>query len=261
MSFSRTPIRLFAFMLLGAPLAAAAQSSSGFRVLSTRQISADNPRRPHVESHLAVNPNDPRHMLATAMVEQGRRTSSFPYVTFDGGKTWTRGRSVTGDNRMFETGDPLLYINRKGTALYVGSLGGDEGSRTIVSVSSDGGRTWAKPTTLPYRDRPWVGFDESSALEGKYGTSPMNGAMYLGGMNSMQSRDHVPDGRAMVFSRSRDEGRTWELGRLFTHDDGGPDRNVPIAMGHLNGMLVSRGGTLILPYWGFAHVSDTAGRL
>jgi hypothetical protein len=238
--------------------AAAAQSPSGIRVISNHQISKDNAKRPHFESHLAVDAKNPRHMLATAMVQQGERTSSFPYVTFDGGKTWIRGRAKSGSNKIFQTGDPLVYITRKGVGLYVGSLSDTDGSKTAISRSTDGGRTWSDPVKLPYRDRPWLGFDESFELGGKYETSPMNGTIYLSGMNTMQSRDAIPDGRAMVFSRSRDQGKTWEPGTLFTHDDGGPDPSVPIAMGHINGILVSRGGTIVMPYWGFAHVSDTA---
>src|SRR5690242_1399037 len=95
-------------------------TSSGIRVLSNAQISTDNPKRPHFESSLAVDPKDPPHMLATSTVAQGRMGASFPYVSFDGGRTWKRGHAASGNDTLFKSGmgDALVYIDHHGTAFF-----------------------------------------------------------------------------------------------------------------------------------------------
>src|SRR5687768_9933046 len=73
-----------------APFAASAQRAGGVRVLSNQQVSIANPRTPHFETHLAVNPSDPRHLIAAALVASADSMHrSNVYVTFDGGKRWT----------------------------------------------------------------------------------------------------------------------------------------------------------------------------
>src|SRR5262245_26814544 len=69
-------------------------ADASLRVLRSAVISADNAANPHVESHLAVNPRDPAHLLATSMVSEGGDSSSHVYVSRDGGRHWTRSAIV-----------------------------------------------------------------------------------------------------------------------------------------------------------------------
>jgi hypothetical protein len=48
--------------------AVAGQRGPAIRVVRSQQISVAHPDRPHVESFLAVDPRDSRHMIAASMV-------------------------------------------------------------------------------------------------------------------------------------------------------------------------------------------------
>src|SRR5688500_18706121 len=107
-----------------------AQSSSGIELLTTRHVSIDNARRPHVETYIAVHPRNPRHLLATAIVSENGKIRSLPYVSEDGGQTWTRGR-VIGDTTIIsdDTADPVIYFAPTGDP-YFSTLGTN---RTFVA--------------------------------------------------------------------------------------------------------------------------------
>src|SRR5688572_22275089 len=106
----------FALGLLAITQPALAQSAgSGIELLSSRQISVDQANRPHVESYIAVDPGDPLHLIATAMVVVDGRARSYPYASFDGGRTWSRGQ-IVGDSSIIGagSGDPVVYITNTG---------------------------------------------------------------------------------------------------------------------------------------------------
>ena len=44
------------------------QGGPAIRVVQSQQISVAHPHRPHVESFLAVDPHDSRHMIAASML-------------------------------------------------------------------------------------------------------------------------------------------------------------------------------------------------
>jgi hypothetical protein len=75
----RSNFSLLTLLIIAVPALA---QSSGIEVLSARQISIDQAKQPHVESYIAVNPKDPQHLLATAMVLINGEMRSFPYATF-----------------------------------------------------------------------------------------------------------------------------------------------------------------------------------
>jgi hypothetical protein len=95
-------------------------AGSGIEPLNARQSSIDQAERPHVESFIAVDPRDPQHLLATAMVIIDGTVHAFPYASFDGGKTWTRGQFV-GDasitvgavDRSFTSPNPVHAFSRR----------------------------------------------------------------------------------------------------------------------------------------------------
>jgi hypothetical protein len=108
------------------------------------------------EPHLAVNPNDPDHIIA-GMIDYGFPSLS-SYVSIDGGATWegpTRVKYPRED--VASAGDPIIEFDRGGKAYYgyisidvqeyvIGPLvGQSEISRISLSRSDDGGLSWQYP--------------------------------------------------------------------------------------------------------------------
>jgi hypothetical protein len=206
---SHRMLMLVATFALAAPPICA--QNGGIRIVSSSQISTADPKTPHFETHLAVDPRNPKHMIAVSMLErlEGKGGSNI-YVTFDGGKSWSR--SVLKHSSLTRGGDGIVYINNDGTAYAAFGTEFNGHENTVVSRSTDGGRTWPVPTPLPYRDRPWMAFDNSGHYE-----SMFDGSIYLVGQI---------DG--LIFSKSTDNGKTWSFGDHLNHDERGPDPDAKI---------------------------------
>ena len=117
---------------------------------------------PHNETSIAVDPNDPLHMIGSANDYQLRLSAggtvyetiySRAHVTFDGGVTWTS-YPIPYKNYT-STGDPAVAFDANGTA-YLATLGflwsQNRGCcinpDVLVSHSTDGGKNWSKPSRV-----------------------------------------------------------------------------------------------------------------
>jgi len=213
---------------------------SGIELLSARQISVDHPKRPHVESHIAVNPRDPQHLLAAAMVVVEGEMRVYPYASFDGGRSWTRGRIIGDSSMTVRAADPVVYITSDSVSLF-STLADVEGvRRTIIARSTDGGHTWRPTTVLPYADRQWLAADPSRGLFG--------GRTYLTGTGVYPSRQGSR-GVAPFLARSDDDGKTFPLRSVVAYDRGGIDPGAPLHAVPLE-PLVTSGGLLVLTLQG-----------
>ncbi len=227
--------------LSAAPVRAVAQKAAGgLRILARLPISPDTLRRPHFETFLAVDPKNPRHMLATSMLlRPDTKIGTSVYVTFDGGHRWTRGRTSAAGELMFRSGDPLVYFGSEGTSFFVaGGRTEDDRPITFFSRSRDGGRTWDAPQHHPYRDRPWLAFDSTDKVLG--------GSIYFAGTYG-----------SLVLSRSMDDGRSFSLAELITRDREGPDPSALIRGGALADLQVTPDGVLVLPFLSSANMADS----
>jgi hypothetical protein len=117
---------------------------------------------PHNETSIAVDPNDPQHLIGSANDYQLTLSSggtifetvySRAHVTFDGGQTWTT-YPVKYSNYT-STGDPAVAFDADGTAylatlgfLWSQNIGCCVNPDVLVSHSTDGGKTWAKPSRV-----------------------------------------------------------------------------------------------------------------
>jgi hypothetical protein len=216
---------------------ARARRTEAIQVLRAYPISVDNASRPHFESHLAVDPRDPQHLLATSMVQQGERYRSYIYVTFDGGRRWTRATTQSGDTSLFTGLDPVVYFSRTGTAFF--ATGAQ--SRTLFSRSTDGGRSWGDPIRLSYRDREYIAVDTTGG--------PLDGTIYVAGSMG-----------PIIWSRSTDDGQTLTAGDLIARDEGGANPEMPIRAG-LADVLVTPDGVLVMPFSGRVDMRDSIGFL
>jgi hypothetical protein len=123
--------------------------SAGRNVLT----SCDQVESPHNETAVAVNPKDPRNIIASANDYQFFGSGSHvtetvlsrAHVSFDGGRSWTD-FVVPYPPECTGTGDPSLDFDAAGTA-YLTTLCGDTGG-VLVTSSTDGGRHWAEQTLV-----------------------------------------------------------------------------------------------------------------
>jgi hypothetical protein len=207
----------------------------GVQFVSTQQISVDHATHPHVESFIAVDSRDPQHLLAASMVVINGETRSYPYVSFDGGKSWTLGQ-MTDDPGVVTEDDPIVYFSYSGVAFF-SCLATVKGlARTVVARSTDGGRTWRWTAILPYADRPWMVF---APIRG-----PFNGRVYFTGTGVYQSRDGARAAGPFV-ARSDDDGQTFPMRSVVAYDRGGTDPQAPINAVPLE-PIVAPSGQLLL---------------
>ncbi|MEZ5038787.1 MAG: sialidase family protein [Saprospiraceae bacterium] len=120
-----------------------------------------------VESQLSIDPNDPKHMLAGAIMVDPTRTDDYWNValtTFDGGVTWKFHKF-----EIPQAADPWGLIMENGEALF-SVLGFDS---LLVYHSVDGGKTWGKaPINLG------VGHDHQVLVEDR-SNGPYKNSVYL----------------------------------------------------------------------------------
>ena len=222
--------------------------ASGIQLISSHQISVDAKAQPHAESFIAVAPRDPRHLLATAMGIVKGVAHAYPYVSFDGGKTWTRGK-IRGDTSIVKGADPVVYLTQSGTAFF-SILAEVEGrKRSIISRSADGGRTWSTVAVLPLADRQWLAFDSS--------TGPFSGRTYFTGTGVHPTHEGART-TSPYLVRSDDDGSSFPFRSVVAYDRGGSAPSAPISAVPLE-MHVSPGGLLVLPLQGGDR--DTVERL
>lgn len=226
----RLKLSLLALLTIAAPTLA---QSSGIQVLSARQISIDQAKQPHVESYIAVDPKDPQHLLATAMVLIDGQMRAYPYATFDGGKTWSRGQ-IIGDSSITGPGaaDPIVYITDSGVCFFSTLAKVNGISRSLVARSTDGGRTWPNITVLPNTDRQWLVVDSSRG--------PFAGRVYFTATGVYQSRDGV---RAVApyLTRSDDEGLTFPFRTIVGYDRSGSNSANPLNAVPMEPLVTPRG--------------------
>ncbi|MDW8063142.1 MAG: sialidase family protein [Candidatus Caldarchaeum sp.] len=160
-------------------------------------ITFDIGNRPYQnEPHIAVNPNNPDHLIMAS--HDFDVSCAVSYVSFDGGETW-RGPSMTapGPEDSF-CSDPVVAFGRDGTAYYtLLSIGArplrigrllyeTEVASVTVSVSKDGGVTWSYPyvasrgRVVPAADRAAVSFlDKPWMAVGPDRANPARDAIYV----------------------------------------------------------------------------------
>ncbi len=172
------------------------------------------------EPGIAVDPNDPMHVVVTY---QGPATVAY---STDGGKTFTRA-SGTASTRYSGSGDVSITYDSRGHAIlcYIAldSLGtsqywGHDATANGIYVrrSLDGGKTWETDdiavwdhTTqpgvqIPFEDKPYIVADNNPE-------SPFYGNLYVG-----WTQDRLTDS-GIIFSRSTDGGKTWSKPIQISH--------------------------------------------
>jgi hypothetical protein len=242
MLFRRTVIRIVGSALASAVALSGRVSAQSapptITVVRSTQISTAHPKRPHIESFLAVDPHDSKHMIAASMIgDSSGRLGTNVYVSFDGGQHWSASRIAPRDSALLIGGDPTVYFTREGTPLFMLGTRVNGRPATVISRSADGGRSWPKPLVLPYRDRPYIAFDTTGQR--------LDGTSYIGGQFS-----------SFLLSRSTDSARTFDYAQIISRDVGGADATMPIR-GVLTDIVVTPSGVLVMPFMSALDMRDS----
>ena len=212
-------------------------------------VSGDASTRPHVEPCIAADPADAKHLIA-ATIAFTRPDAWFTvavFTSFDGGRSWRRSKLEGLDHFGF-VGDPWTAFGSKGVA-YLCCIGSSK-SNTLILVfrSTDGGRTWSKPATIPLGgggpfDRCSIVADTSSSKFASY--------VYVLASQSLGSKTGPHISPAAV-SRSTDDGVTFS----------DPVRVVPNNLdGNVANPVVLSDGTLVVTFFDFASMTRDRIRL
>src|ERR1700730_9037456 len=92
-----------------APRSALAAVTGGLIIGRSNAISSADTTGVYFESHLAVDPHNPRHMVAISSAFHQPDDYTAIYATFDGGNRWRRARMASNatpmDKGLFHAGD------------------------------------------------------------------------------------------------------------------------------------------------------------
>lgn len=198
------------------------------------------------EPHIAVNPNDPKHVVLTA-IDYAVPYNSV-YVSFDGGETWQGPVASPLNHGSSFTGDPVLAFDRNGT-VFQASMDLDTKthhigpmlltvpvSKITVAGSEDGGLEWGEAVVageaefatqieadkngrmqgsvgLTFPDKPWLAIGPSPENPGEdvlYVTYTVfliyYRIVYLGDIPFLQFTGLQS---LIAEAHSEDEGTTW----------------------------------------------------
>ena len=204
-----------------------------------------------VEPHLAVNPADPSHLLATWQQDRWSNGSARGVVTaasFDGGRTWAPRAmpfSRCGGGNFDRATDPWVAFGADGTAYSMG-LATTGGSFTagsvnamLVSRSTDGGRTWGNPVALVTDTAPY--FHDKNTIT----ADPSDPRFAYAAWDRIEQGGYGPT----IFTRTTDRGATWEPVRVI-FEPGTSSQTLG------NQVVALPGGTLVNI---FAHLQGGAG--
>ena len=208
---------------------------------SSVQISADRPTAPHVESFLAIDPKDPNRMLATSISFENGQLTSVAYSSRDGGRSWQRSQSFGANVPHFSGGDPAIYFDATGAALFTTIENPPDGFSRVWR-SADDGAHWNSFVNVPcgHYDREYMAIDSTSG--------PYAGRIYYAGTISVST-----------VTASNERSSIPALGVTYSIDNGvtfGPTKVVDATLsnGHSGGfgtlgdLLITSRGALIIPF-------------
>jgi hypothetical protein len=212
------------------PLLLAAANAPSIAVGPTVTISSDAPNDPHGESFLAVNPKNPKNLLATSCRIHAGKSGNSAYVSHDGGRTWNRVVLPESAARVSGGWDAIAYFDASGRAYYAAN----DRDGLWITRSTDEGRSWSETTLLQATkgfDRQYMGFDAAGRFAGR---------VYAGASVDSTALDGKSVS-ALAVAFSDDGAKTFGQPRLI--NSLGDEKVFAFA-----NMAVAPDGTVILPF-------------
>src|SRR3954468_24993323 len=107
------------------------------RIINMVPLSQSYESNQDSEPNLAVNPDNPNEMVATAFTPNPMGGKFAPiYVSIDGGETWSLNSIVPGNNPVTGTHDITGGFATAGNPLFAANLNGLNGKMQILRTSS-----------------------------------------------------------------------------------------------------------------------------
>jgi len=165
-----------------------------------RLVNTGGSDAPLAEPHLAVNPKNPRHLVAGAIVATKpdlSETTCAIFTSFDSGLRWTRH-----DLKLKGCYDPWVAVTGKGTAIFT-AIDVSKGNELIIYRSASGGREWSDLfiSMSKGHDHQTLAVDNTN--------SKFSGSIYL--VSSISGRNEAKQSRWRVLvARSTDDGLTFQ---------------------------------------------------
>lgn len=219
----------------------------------------------HLEVTSAADPDNPESLVACSMVMPVDKLGTWTaaYVSFDGGKTFSRTveQKSIADGHLAISADPTCAYGIDGSAYFAALSNSGFDARTLFFKSPDGGRTWLPPVSLfGAWDRPFIAVDRTKGKN--------RGRIYVSHNYRVQNFDpsqpqQFNTASGLGLQRSLDGGRTFigpsvRLGLSDVHHEGINPGNT---------VVLSDGTTVTLFFEGDAiprrgsHVPDMDGSL
>ena len=186
-------------------------------------VTTASEKRPPVEAHLAIHPNDPQHLLGAAMTsvvaedqqEMMSGTTCSSFVSRDGGQTW--------ESHEFPVTaclDPWVTIMPSSRAVLTAFAARGELS---LFHSDDAGITWNEQSVSlgELHDHPTTVADRSSP--DRLGWLYVLSNRYVRGENGALTR-------ALHVARSKDAGETFDPPVHVRPTDSDPSAEVPVVL-------------------------------
>ncbi|MER7540524.1 hypothetical protein ABTX77_37990 [Streptomyces sp. NPDC097704] len=141
------------------------------KIVNITPVALSGNRTQDAEPDLAVNPEHPNEVVATAFTPDPMGGSLAPiYVSTDGGDTWILRSIVPGGTPTLGTGDISVSFASKGGTLYAGILNAKASLQDILRMQilrSPGISSTAPMEVLVSRDRP----DQPAVVAGSFETN------------------------------------------------------------------------------------------
>jgi hypothetical protein len=164
------------------------------------------------EPYLAINPNNPQHMVVAWMgFKMSNQIVIKTKVSFNGGQTWSPLNYAPHTNPAYGSADPSLAFDDAGNVFlcYIDFADLVDSGSVYVRKSTDGGLNWGAPVEVINAhsdqgkypvDRPWISIDNSG---GTY-----HGSIYITSMPP-NVFGYIPPTYHPYFIRSSDGGNSF----------------------------------------------------
>ncbi|MFN3196335.1 MAG: T9SS type A sorting domain-containing protein [Chlorobiota bacterium] len=162
------------------------------------------------ESSIAVNPNNPNIVIASA-VDYRDNSSTWVYISTDGGRTWEN-KNLGKANGWRSSNDPSVMFDKDGIGYLVHGgfpASGDGQNGVYINISTDGGLTWGDHIPViehKLPDDPLELFEDKYYIEvDNSDDSPYRGHLYIP-WKRVTAADSATQ---IVMAKSTDMGETW----------------------------------------------------